>query len=236
MSPRAKGSLSKGDVAGRYISIGAIVGIVLIILFFKKTFCFYAYQPGGKLIPAILAGIGTLLGVLIKYVPTAIRNFIRKNEEFILFICGLLLMSAVVIFVSPLFYKLDTNSCVDGFDELTTLLDQEGKAVIGKDMSIIRNIYYTDAIVTRETTGESWPAYIYYSNKFVTEDHCSNSRGNLDVISATSSEVTITTSSQGTWGYAGQGCNQIYDNPLGSDQWTFQRIKGEWKIVNFKFK
>ncbi|MFT3892765.1 MAG: hypothetical protein QM730_14130 [Anaerolineales bacterium] len=45
----------------------------------------------------------------------------------------------------------------------------------------------------------------------------------------------MTTSSQGTWGLQGQGCTFSYNNPAGSDEWTFDKINGEWKISNLEF-
>ncbi len=216
---------------------GAVIGLIIAFALFKRAYCFYAYQPGGAATIAGLTAISAVLGGAIKFITDRKNNLlnVKGNENYIYMICSLLFAGAFVILVSPLFHQYDKNSCVSDFNKLVALTEQEGSAVINKNMDIIRNIYTPDAIVTREDTGESSQAYTFYSIKFTKEDHCTNSHGHYDVTSFTSNEVTMTTSSQGTWGWAGQGCTLTFDNPAGSDQWTFNKINGEWKIVNFEF-
>jgi hypothetical protein len=217
--------------------LGAVTGLIIALGLFKRAYCFYVYQPGGIAIIASLTGVSAIIAGVIRFFTDRENNLIRiKGKEIYIYtICSLLFTGAFVILVSPLFRTYDKNSCVQDFDTLVALTEQEGSAVVNEDMDVIRNIYTPDAIVTRANTGESWAVYSFYSIKFATEDHCTNSHGHYDVISFTPDEVTMTTSSQGTWGLQGQGCTLSFSNPAGSDQWTFEKIGGEWKIVNFEF-
>jgi len=221
-----------------YLLIGSIGGLIIAILLLKKSYCLNAYQPSAMNVFPGLAAIGIALAVLSTLIKDDLfkgNNFSKKYKSFFLVIGSLLFISAIAAWLSPLFYQFDKNYCAPDFTKLVSLTDQEGIAVINKDMNIIGNIYSPNAIVTRMDPRQSWPAYSYYANKFATEVHCTNSHGNYIVTSFTSDEVIMTTSSQGTWGILGQGCNQVFDNPSGSDQWTFDRIDGTWKIVNFEF-
>lgn len=235
MSGNTKGSLAKNTWF--FPVCGAVIGLFVALLFFKRAYCFYAYQPGGLAVVSGLTGISAILGWVIKFITDRNNKLlkIKGREKFIYMICSLVFTGAFVILISPLFRQYDKNSCVPDFDKLAALTDQEGSAVINEDMNIIRNIYTSDAVVTRADTNESWAAYSYYSKKFAAEDHCTNSHEHYDVINFLYDEVTLTTSSQGTWGPQGQGCNLSFDNPAGSDQWTFRKINNEWKIVNFEF-
>jgi hypothetical protein len=209
--------------------------LIIAFVVFKKAYCFYAYQSGGTLVIATLTGISGIIAAVIKFIPDKSTIKIKGQEKYIYPICSLLFAGAFVILVSPWFHQYDKNSCVQDFDKLTALTEQEGSAVINKNMDLIRNIYTPDAVVTNVASGESWAAYTYYSIKFAGEDHCTNSHGHFDVINFTTDEVTMTTSSQGTWGLKGQGCTLAFANPAGSDQWTFGKIDGNWKIVNLEF-
>jgi hypothetical protein len=231
-TPKVKKKKNKTEKARfrLFIVVGLLLGLVLAFVFLKKIYCLYAYQ-------SIISGlIASLISILIKYIPERpYKQFIKGNENYIYAVSAALLMGTLVIAVSLVFRQYDKNSCVDDFDKLVGLIEQEDVAVINKDMNIIRDIYTTTAIVTNVKSNQSLQAYTFYSIKFTQEEHCTNEHGHYEVVSFTSREVTMTTSSQGTWGVAGQGCTQVFANPPGSDQWTFIKVANDWKIVNFEF-
>ncbi len=227
-------SKHRKTISWLYFVGGALAGLVIALLLVKRIYCLNAYQPGITAIFPGLAAVGAGFGVLSGLKINGAAFFTRYKLFFLSF-SGLLIVGAVAGWLSPLFYQYNKNYCVNNFDQLAALTNQEGSAVINKDMVVIRNIYAPDAVVTQVNTGESWAAYAYYSIKFVQEIHCTNRHGDYDVIKFNADEVVMTTSSQGTWGPVGQGCTQAYSDPAGSDRWTFQRINGEWKIENFEF-
>jgi hypothetical protein len=220
-----------------FLVLGAIIGLGLAILIFKPAYCFYAFQQGGTLIVSAITAVAGLLTVVTSFLPEERKNKfkIKRMKKYIYLVSSLFFIGALVILASPLIHQYDKNTCTPDFDKLVGLTDQEGSAVLHADLDAIKSIYTSDAIVTDIKTNESWPAYTYYANKFVNEEHCTDAHANYDVVSFSTDEVVMTTSSQGTYGPKGQGCNITYDNPAGSDQWTFENIQGNWKIMNFEF-
>jgi hypothetical protein len=216
---------------------GAIIGLLLTLAIFKGAYCFYTYQPGGKFTIASLTLFSALFGSVFKLLTDPKNGPFRsiKIDKYIYLVCGLVFAAALATGISPLFRQFDRNSCVGNFDELVALTDQESTAAIQKDMNIIHRIYTPDAIVTNQATRESWLAYKYYLVQFISTVHCTNNHGHYEVTNYTNTEITLTTSSQGTWGPSVQGCISTFNNPAGSDQWTFKKVGGEWKIVNFEF-
>jgi len=220
------------------ILIGVAVGLVIAILLIKKSYCLNEYQPGTiGIFPgmAVIGTIATVVTSLSKYIFPKKFKISGGTRKILLAAGGLFLAIGITLSFSPFVYRIDKNYCVKDFDQLVYLTNQEGTAVINKDMDIIHAIYVPDAVITRVDQNKSWPAYVYYSEKFANEEHCTNSHGNFDVVSYTATEVTMTTSSQGTWGWKGQGCTFSFANPPGSNQWTFIRVGKEWKIINFEF-
>ncbi|MFT3892766.1 MAG: hypothetical protein QM730_14135 [Anaerolineales bacterium] len=130
---------------------GAVIGLIMALMFFKKAYCFYAYQTGGTAILAGLAGVSAVLGSVIRFLADRKNNLlsIKESKEYIYLISGMVFTGAMVILLSPFFYQFDKNSCVKDFDKLVALTEQEGTAVIREDMHLIKNIYMQNAIVTR---------------------------------------------------------------------------------------
>jgi len=130
---------------------------------------------------------------------------------------------------------LTRNYCVRDFEKLKALIELEGQAVINKDINIIHDIYSAGAVISREDTNEEYLANNYYSSKFIEENHCSVDHSDYLVTDFSRSQVTITTSSMGTYGFKGEECAQAYSNPPGSDLWVFRKTDEQWKIVHFEF-
>lgn len=215
-----------------YIAAGVVLGLVVTAAFYRKAYCFYVYQPGGTALIAVMGGGSALAAYAAK---TLLAKVDGRYRRLVYAGAAAVITLVLVVFLSPLVRPLEKNQCVDRYDQILALIDQEGLAVRTKDMAIIRDIYTKDALVKAASTGETWPADSYYRKKFTEEEHCTNSHGSYQVVSFNSSEVILTTSSQGTWGPAGQGCIYSYSGPDGSDQWTFARVSGQWKIANFEF-
>ena len=216
---------------------GAVIGLLLALLLFKRTYCFTVYQPGGSFITAGLGIVSAAIGLLVRFPPAPWKKLLelRAWKRAVYLACALFFTAALVALVSPLFHQYDRNTCTPDFDKLVALTARESTAVVTKNMDIIRDIYTPDAVVTQVNANQSWAAYTYYSQVFAQWDHCTNSQSQFQVTAASPFEVTLTTASQGSYGPAGQGCTSVFDNPAGSNQWVFRKVNGQWKIVNFEF-
>jgi hypothetical protein len=219
-----------GILSWRTIGTGAILGSVLLWISFRHLYCFYTFQfPAASVITFIVGVLSGILGNVLK----SLQAKLLRTLTYILM--WLLVTLAVMMIVIPFFTQLNKNFCVPDLPILINMIEQEGKAVIAKDMSTIRSIYDPSAVIARADTSEFWQAYNYYSLKFAREDHCTVSHSDYLVQDFSTDQVRLTTSSRGTYGEEGQGCTKAYANPPGSDEWTFQKISGEWKIVYFEF-
>lgn len=215
----------------KYVLAGAIVGGIIISLVFRSFVCFYVFQPTAATI--LTLSVSALIGVF-RFIPGLIEVAAIRKAVYFLF--GSLIAVIIVILIA--FFSIGTftkNYCVKDFDKLKAMIEMEGEAVLNKDINIIHDIYSIDAIISRQDTNQVFKAYEYYPNKFVTENHCTVSHSDYLVIDFSRNQVTITTSSMGTYGLKGEACNEAYSNPPGSDLWVFRKIGGEWKIVHFEF-
>jgi hypothetical protein len=218
-----------------YAVLGALLGLLIVLLSFKKFYCFYAYQEQASTVTGGLVILATIAGLIAKFIGDKEKISFNNVHGVFFLVCGLFVSAGVVISFSPLFYQLDKNGCVERFDELVDLIRQEEQASLTKNMVIIREIYTPEAIVTNAEINQSSLAYTFYSLKFSELDYCTASHGHFEAVEFSSTEVTLTTSSQGTWGRTGKGCTEIYSNDPGSDQWIFRKVDGHWKIDNFEF-
>jgi len=214
----------------KYVLAGAVIGGIIISLVFRSFFCFYTFQePSTKF---FFVAISVLLGVFKKQLDQ-IKDEIIKNSAY--FLIGSIGAATIVMFITLATVDLTRNYCVRDFEQLKTMIEMEGEAVIKKDINIIHNIYSADAVISKQDTNEAFQAYIYYSQKFAEEEHCNVNHSDYLVTDYARDQVTLTTSSMGNYGLKGEGCTQAYSNPPGSDLWVFRKIGNEWKIVHFEF-
>jgi len=226
-----KNELQKTSGDWKYILAGALVGGIIISLVFRSFFCLYTFQvPSATLLFTVASILIGLISNQLKRIETALT----KQVAYVLI--GGLFIATLVMLVTFFTVNLTRNYCVKDFDKLKTMIEMEGEAVVNKDINIIHNIYSADAVISRQDTNEVFQAYIYYSQKFTKEDHCDVNHSDYSVTDYSRDQVTITTSSMGSYGLqGGEGCTIAYANPPGSDLWVFRKIDGEWKIVHFEF-
>ena len=182
----------------------------------------------------LLFTVASILIGLISNQVKRIETELTKRATYVLI--GGLFVATLVMLATFFAVNLTKNYCVKDFDKLKTMIEMEGQAVINKDINSIHNIYSADAVISRQDTNEVFQAYIYYSQKFAEEDHCNVNHSDYLVTDYSSDQVTLTTSSMGSYGlHGGAGCTIAYANPPGSDLWVFRKIGNEWKIVHFEF-
>lgn len=218
-----------------YVVAGVALGFLIVLALFKRFYCFYTFQPNAPTVAGGLAILGGIAGVIAKFVRDKEKISFKNVHKVFILTCGLFISIALAIFLLPLFFQMDKNFCVDGFDQLVALIKNEEQAVLTKNLSTIKEIYTPESVVTNAETKQSSQAYTFYSLKFADLDYCSATHGHFETVDFSPTEVTLTTSSQGTWGQKGKGCTEIYNNPPGSDQWNFIKVDGKWKIQSFEF-
>ena len=223
-------------VVWKPITGGVILGLFIFILFFEKLFCFYAYDPSGKILFGALTGVGALIAFIVKPLDASFQKT-SSIKASLFFILGSSLVLLGGIFLSPFFMSVEMNACVHDFDQLVDIVHLEEKAVMQNDLALIEQIYDTNAIVLNAETQELFPAYLYYSQKLAKEEHCATAHFDFQVESYTrdQKQVSMTTGSQGSWGWKGQGCTNPFYNPAGTDQWNFIKTEQGWKISHFSF-
>lgn len=216
---------------GTQILIGAILGIGISLPLFKPFFCFYTFQQPST------AFFFAAMSVFLWFIKKPLDQ--KKDEiakKIFYFLIGGIVAATCAMFITSMTVDLTRNYCVRDFEQLRSMIELEGKAVINKDINIIHNIYSADAVISRQDTNEAFQAYTYYSQKFTKEDHCDVNHSDYLVTDYSRDQVTITTSSMGSYGLqGGAGCTIAYANPPGSDLWVFKKMDGEWKIVHFEF-
>jgi len=209
---------------------GSVVAGLLLLFLFRPLFCFYTFQFPSASVVTVVSGI--VSGILASALKTLEVKFVRPLAYILM---GLLITLALAMLIIPFFTQLNMNYCVPDLPVFVDMIEQEEEAVIARDMSAIHSIYDPSAVVARADTLEYWQAYTYYSQKFAREEHCSVKHADFLVQEFSGEQVRLTTSSRGIYGIGGQGCTIAYANPPGSDEWTFQKIDGKWKIVFFEF-
>lgn len=213
------------------VIIGAVIGGVGIGLLFRTFFCYYTFQEPS--IKFLFWGLTLIYGVWGNKLNDLMNELAGQIIHYVA--GGLLAATLVMLFTTFLTPDLTKNYCVPDFEILKALIDREGEAVITRDIDTIHAIYTADAVVSRIDTHEAFQAYTYYSQKFATEEHCAVTHADYLVMDYSRTQVTVTTSSMGSYGALGAGCTQAYSNPPGSDEWVFRKIAGEWQIVRFAF-
>ncbi len=211
--------------------MGAIVGFLVSLLFFRKLICFYTYMPSGKILLGVLSGLWVLVGFLVKPLEA------NLNKNILVFLLGTVLVLVAGTFLSPIFMDVEINACVRDFDNLIALIQMEEKAVTNSDLSLIEEIYEPKAIVLNAEEGELYPVYLYYSQKFEKQEVCEVTHFGFQVESYTrdQKQVSMVSGSQGSWGDKGQGCYYPFYNPVGGDQWEFVKTERGWQISHFSF-
>lgn len=223
-----KSKQTSGD--WKFVLLGVIAGGIMIALAFRSFYCLYTFQ-----IPAATI-LFSVASILITFIRDELKRIKKETLKIIThFLIGGLFTATLVMLVTFFTVNLTKNYCVKNFDELKTMIEMEGAAVINKDINVIHNIYSADAVISRQDTNEVFQAYIYYSQKFVNEEHCHVNHSDYLVTDYARDQVTMTTSSMGNYGLKGEGCTQAYSNPPGSDLWVFRKIGNEWKLVHFEF-
>lgn len=209
---------------------GSVFAGILLLIMFRGLFCYYTFQvPSASF---ITMAFGALSGILASVLKSIEVRFLRPLAYFLM---GLLLTLAVSMLVAPFITRMNMNYCVPDLPVLVDLIDREGLAVVNEDMSEIHSLYEANAVVVRADTDEYLPAYTYYSQKFAREEHCNVSHSDHTVQEYSDERVRLTTSNMGIFGIEGQGCTIAYANPPGSDEWTFEKVDGTWKIILFVF-
>ena len=215
----------------KYLFAGAIAGGIIISLAFRSFFCLYTFQVPSA---TLLFTVASILIGLISNQLKRIESELTKQVAYVLI--GGLFVATLVMLATFFTVNLTKNYCVKDFDKLKALIEMEGQAVVNKDINSIHNIYSADAVISRRDTNEDSQAYVYYSQKFAEEDHCNVNHSDYSVTAYSKDQVTMTTSSMGSYGlHGGSGCTIAYANPPGSDLWVFRKIGNEWKIVHFEF-
>ena len=217
------------------LGIGVLLALIALLFFAKRLFCFYAYDPSAELFLGALTGIGALIAAVTKFMGESLP--LGKFKKILWVVLGFLSTLIVVIFLSPFFLTLEKKTCVTDYDELLQLIQLEEKAVQHGDIGLIEEIYTADAIVFNAETEELFPAYLYYSQKFAREVHCTTSHFDFQVERYTrdQKEVVLTTGSRSSWGVKETGCTNPFYNPAGGDQWHFVKTEKGWKISHFSF-
>lgn len=211
-------------------AVGVGFGLLLVLILFRKLYCFYTFQyPSASVITIVFGFASGILGNLLQSME------MKSLKPLAHLLMGLMITLAILMLVTPFLTELNKNFCVKDFQTLVSLIEEEGEAVVAKDMNTIRSIYDPSAVVSKADTAEVWQAYVFYSQKFASEEHCEVNHLDYLVQEFSTNQVRLTTGSRGTFGRNGQGCISAYANPSGSDEWTFQKIHGEWKIVYFEF-
>jgi hypothetical protein len=135
---------------------------------------------------------------------------------------------------------LSPSPAITDRQELINLIRLEEEAVLNEDLSIIESIYLPNATIRNaETNGQTWPdPASYYSEKFQTQIVCTVVHHHIDVIELGSAAATLSTGSDGTWGWIREknGCPNPFNNPAGSDLWEFAKDSADqWRIASFTF-
>jgi ketosteroid isomerase-like protein len=118
------------------------------------------------------------------------------------------------------------------------LIDAEAHAVLIEDLEQIKQIYTPDATIRNDASGEEFAdTVLYYSKKFDEETHCELEHHSFEVVDMDDTSAHVTSASRGLWGTGSSAdCTQHYDNPQGSDVWTFRRGEdGCWRIQRLVF-
>lgn len=122
-------------------------------------------------------------------------------------------------------------------DTIVRLIQAESEAVNNEDISIIQAIFAKDALIRDEASGEEWhDPTARYATLFANVDFTNASHFEIQPVGAgtTANAAWFTSGSRGS--YAGVGFSESYDNPPGSDHWTFgKNSSGCWVITNFTF-
>lgn len=215
----------------KQVFIGAVLGGVLIWILFRSFYCFYTFQePAFKF---LVWGVALLYGFLGNRFLQARDELTNKIFNYLF--GGVLAATLVMLATTLLVQDLTRNFCVRDFEVLKSMIETEGQAVIAEDIDSIHSLFTAGAVVSNLKTDEDFLAYTHYSIKFATEDHCAVTHSDYLVTEYSSEQVTLTTSSMGSYGPDGAGCTLAYSNPPGSDEWVFRKTDGEWKILHFAF-
>ncbi len=216
-----------------WILAGVGFAFLLFLLFFKKLYCFYTYDPSAAFLLGALTALGAISGAVIRLFGEPALN-IKKGLPAL---SAFLLTLALLIFLSPFFMDIELNACVEGFDEMVALIRMEENAVEIEYFVSIVNIYTNDAMVYNAKTDELLSYDDYYFQKFASERHCEVDHFSFEVAEYPShaDEVVLRTGSQGKWGWEGGECEFTYHNEAGADRWTFVKTKDGWKIKYFSF-
>jgi hypothetical protein len=186
---------------------------------------------------AVFLAISQLLAPLISLIIPKIPGIKAPQQKILVTIT---IVAGIITFLFVRFglpIPADTV-CYPELKVIYGLIDAEKNAVLNKDMSQIDAIFLPDAVIENIALNRMWgnPS-LFYGPKFKDETHCSITHSHYTVMQLTSTEAIITTASSGTWGPTlnGNGCSEAYNNPAGSDYWSFTKIESQWMISGFRF-
>lgn len=119
------------------------------------------------------------------------------------------------------------------------IIEAESEAVIKEDISIIKDIFASDAIIKNVTNGQQWNDPIsFYENKFNQLSYSDALNFSLKLIRQDGDEATLTSASKGNYVIKNDPNNKLsYSNPPGSNKWILKKDNNScWKISQFSFR
>jgi hypothetical protein len=115
------------------------------------------------------------------------------------------------------------------------LLDLESKAVVDSVPSLITRIYAPDARVWR-FRGDTLSAEQHYNDKFAKEHWITATHNRITDVRIYATTASLASGDTIHWIDKVQRLDCAYDNPAGSDIWTFTRSpSGCWRIESLEF-
>jgi hypothetical protein len=114
------------------------------------------------------------------------------------------------------------------------LIEDEGKALITKDMDWIRLIYTPDAIVADAGGDPRENVFDRYRFKFRNEEHRNIRHGDF-VFKIEEKTAIVSCSASGEWRFIGESEWQSYSTPPGDNRWEFKKINGCWRISGMTY-
>lgn len=118
------------------------------------------------------------------------------------------------------------------------LIEAESDAVNKGDISIIKDIFSSDAIIEDKESNTKWTDPISHYEKLFSElVYTSSINYSIKLIKMAEDEIIFTSSSQGRYTSKINPSNkEQYNNPPGSNEWVFKKNSdGCWKIIRFTF-
>lgn len=216
---------------------GGLFGIVIGVLLFPVFRCLQLRTNAAtwtyfSLLVGIPGAIWGILKPILEKKPSLYRQVSAAT-------IGLLICSVVPLASAVLAVEMPgADQCDPQLRQLSQLIETEGQAVLKRDMNLIAEVYDSNAQIINQAGKLNWDTpFEYYRQKFDTESHCEVGHADFTVTSRDASQIIVTTSSFGAWGArGGTACSEHYNNPPGSDEWTFRKNgQGEWRIVKLVF-